>query len=410
MVFTSDNGSRAEKGGSNDPLRGTKATTWEGGMRVPCIAWWPGRVPAGTTCSAVATSMDLFPTLVGLAGAEVPAGRAIDGRDIRPLLLGEDTASPHEAFLYYSGNNLEAVRSGRWKLHLAKGKVVEELYDLEADVGETTNRYADEPDVVAELQARRAGPGRAGRCPARDHRLRRGPRPGRRPGDPDDIRPGPPVLPGRVRPPSAGSPLPPALRSVAMRGLMTLIIVVAGVAFGLAACQPSSDCGRVLTRDTTLRADVLNCPGDGLVIGADGIELRLAGHTVDGGGVGQRRHRVAGHDGVVVSGLAGSRGSPTGSAAGRTGNRVRDLEVTENGVGIHLVDADGGRVVGNHPFSNEGGISGPNRGVLLEDSDGNLLSGNTVFEDDFTCIELLRSHGNRSSTTPPTTPTARTST
>ena len=154
VVFTSDNGSRAEKGGSNDPLRGTKATTWEGGMRVPCIAWWPGRIPAGTTCSAVATSMDLLPTLAALGGAEVPTDRTIDGRDIGGLLLGEDTASPHEAFLYYSGNSLEAVRSGRWKLHLAKGRhAVEELYDLEVDVGETTNLFEKEPEVVAALEA-----------------------------------------------------------------------------------------------------------------------------------------------------------------------------------------------------------------------------------------------------------------
>ena len=123
-------------------------------MRVPCIAWWPGRIPAGTTCSAVATSMDLFPTLAALGGAEVPPDRTIDGRDIGGLLLGEDTASPHEAFLYYSGNSLEAVRSGRWKLHLAKGRhAVEELYDLEVDVGETTNLFEKEPEVVAALEA-----------------------------------------------------------------------------------------------------------------------------------------------------------------------------------------------------------------------------------------------------------------
>jgi arylsulfatase A len=168
VVFTSDNGSRAREGGSNDPLRGTKATTWEGGMRVPCIAWWPGRVPAGSECPAIATSMDLFPTLAALAGADVPAERTIDGRDISRLLLGEETASPHDAFLYYSGNDLEAVRSGRWKLHLARaGVAVEELYDLEADIGETTNRYADQPDVVAALE----GHAERGRADLGDARL-----------------------------------------------------------------------------------------------------------------------------------------------------------------------------------------------------------------------------------------------
>jgi parallel beta-helix repeat protein len=181
-----------------------------------------------------------------------------------------------------------------------------------------------------------------------------------------------------------------------MRGLMTLI-VVAGVALGLAACQPSSDCGRVLTQDTTLQSDVLNCPGDGLVIGADGIEVRLAGHTVDGvGAAGSAGIRVAGHDGVVVRGPGLVKEFDDGvRVEGGTGNRVRDVEVTLNGVGIHLVEADGGRVVGNDVSENRGPTDGENRGVLLEDSDGNLLSGNTVVEDDASGIELRRSHGNR---------------
>jgi parallel beta-helix repeat protein len=183
---------------------------------------------------------------------------------------------------------------------------------------------------------------------------------------------------------------------VVVRRLATLI-VVAGVAIGLAACEPSSDCGRVLTRDTTLRADVVNCPGDGLVIGADGIEVRLAGHTVDGvGAAGSAGIRVAGHDGVVVRGPGLVKEFDEGvRVEGGTGNRVRDLEATLNGVGIHLVGAAGGRVVNNDVSSNERGAGGPNRGVLLEDSDGNLLSGNTVFEDDFTGIQLVRSHRNR---------------
>ena len=152
VVFTSDNGSRAQDGGSNSPLRGTKGTTWEGGMRVPCLVRWPGRVPAGTVSPALATSMDLYPTLAALAGAEVPSDRTLDGRDLTRLLVGEDDASPHEAFYFYRGNDLEAVRSGRWKLHLARGgTAVEELYDLEADGGESTNRFGERPEVVAEL-------------------------------------------------------------------------------------------------------------------------------------------------------------------------------------------------------------------------------------------------------------------
>lgn len=153
VVFTSDNGSRAQDGGSNVPLRGVKGTTWEGGMRVPCIARWPGRVPAGSTCRAVTTAMDLYPTIAAAAGVALPDDRTIDGRDITPLLDGTDDRSPHEAFFYYRGDDLEAVRSGRWKLHLAKGgRGVDHLYDLEADVAEADDVLSQHPEVAAELR------------------------------------------------------------------------------------------------------------------------------------------------------------------------------------------------------------------------------------------------------------------
>ncbi|MFH1568640.1 MAG: sulfatase [Gemmatimonadota bacterium] len=161
VLFTSDNGSRTHEGGSNAPLRGTKGTTWEGGMRLPLVARWPGQVPAGAACGEVATSMDLLPTLAGLAGSRVPGDRIIDGRDIRPLLLGEaGAASPHEAFYYYFRNDLEAVRAGRWKLFVRRweresrgSRPARELYDLEADVGETTDLSVRHPEVVARLTA-----------------------------------------------------------------------------------------------------------------------------------------------------------------------------------------------------------------------------------------------------------------
>ena len=159
VLFTSDNGSRTHEGGSNAPLRGTKGTTWEGGMRLPLVARWPGQIPAGATCGEVTTSMDLLPTLARLAGTREPTDRVIDGRDVGALMQGESGASsPHEAFYYYFKNDLEAVRSGRWKLFVrrfdrqARASVeVQELYDLEADVGETANLYARHPEVVAEL-------------------------------------------------------------------------------------------------------------------------------------------------------------------------------------------------------------------------------------------------------------------
>ncbi|HEX7168647.1 MAG TPA: sulfatase [Acidimicrobiales bacterium] len=154
VIFTSDNGSRADgRGGSNAPLRGTKGTTWEGGQRVPCIARWPGRIEPGQVVNEVATAMDFYPTLAALAGAEVPSDRTIDGRDIRPLLFERGAASPHEAFLYYWMNDLEAVRAGRWKLHVARrGEPVRELYDLVADRGETTNVVDAHDDLAARLE------------------------------------------------------------------------------------------------------------------------------------------------------------------------------------------------------------------------------------------------------------------
>jgi arylsulfatase A len=156
VIFTSDNGSRArDEGGSNDPLRGTKGTTWEGGQRVPCIVRWPARIEPGRTSEGLTTGMDLYPTLAALCGAELPADRTIDGRDLSDLWLADgDGASPHEAFFYYWMNDLEAVRDRRWKLHFAKhGAPVRELYDLRADPGETTDVIAEHPDVVAALDA-----------------------------------------------------------------------------------------------------------------------------------------------------------------------------------------------------------------------------------------------------------------
>lgn len=152
VIFTSDNGSRAVDGGSNQPLRGTKGTTWEGGMRVPGIVRWPGRIAAGRVSDEVATAMDLYPTLAALCGADLPDDRTIDGRDIGALWFDEAATSPHEAFLYYWMDDLEAVRAGRWKLHLAKhGTTFTRLHDLDADPGEATDVAADHPDVVARL-------------------------------------------------------------------------------------------------------------------------------------------------------------------------------------------------------------------------------------------------------------------
>ena len=157
VIFTSDNGSRArDEGGSNSPLRATKGTTWEGGQRVPCLMRWPGKIPAGEVCGELALSMDFYPTLAALAGADVPADRIIDGKDIRPLMFAEDGAkSQHEAFFYYKRNSIEAVRSGKWKLHIHKDdQEMRELYDLEADIGETHDIGDQHPAIVRDLMAK----------------------------------------------------------------------------------------------------------------------------------------------------------------------------------------------------------------------------------------------------------------
>jgi len=176
VVFTSDNGpwlSYGDHAGSAGPLREGKGTTFEGGVRVPAIFRWPGRVPPGVVCHETALTMDLLPTFAAFAGTTVPSDRILDGKDIRSLLEGRPGArTPHEAFFYYWGNELQAVRSGKWKLHFphayrsleaggGKGgrpskysqkRIELSLFDLEADPGETTDVAARHPDVVERLQ------------------------------------------------------------------------------------------------------------------------------------------------------------------------------------------------------------------------------------------------------------------
>ncbi len=149
VIFTSDNGGATHHGASNGPLRGGKGSTWEGGQRVPCVMRWPGKIPAGEVCDEVATTMDILPTFAHLAGAE-PPDRKIDGKNIWPLMSGKQGAdSPHVAFFYYRSEHLRAVRSGPWKLHLKRG----ELYNLDADIGETNDVSDAHPLVVRRLRA-----------------------------------------------------------------------------------------------------------------------------------------------------------------------------------------------------------------------------------------------------------------
>jgi len=157
VMYVSDNGGPGGAG-ENTPLRGSKGSTYEGGIRVCAVARWPGRIPPGTVCKEIASTMDILPTFARLAGAEAPRDRIIDGIDVWPLLSGQAGAKGRETFFYYRTDLLQAVRSGKWKLIVAEqeGKKLNRLdtpkmYDLEKDIGETTDVAAKNPDVVKKL-------------------------------------------------------------------------------------------------------------------------------------------------------------------------------------------------------------------------------------------------------------------
>lgn len=196
VIFFSDNGpflSYGNHAGSAAQLREGKLTSYEGGVRVPCLMRWPGHVPAGREMDTLITAMDLLPTFIEWLGAEPPALKT-DGRSISGVLLGEEGAqTPHEAFVYYAGRELQAIRSGDWKLHFehpyitphdTPGKdgkpsnwenmkpaaitqsgiegiasrhgyqVAQQkpaLYNLRADMGESTDVSAAHPDIVEKL-------------------------------------------------------------------------------------------------------------------------------------------------------------------------------------------------------------------------------------------------------------------
>lgn len=176
VIYASDNGPWLPYGdhaGSSGGLREGKGSTWEGGVRVPCIMRWKGRIEPRRVCSAPAMTIDLFPTIAGLAGAALP-DHPIDGRDIWDLVSGKTQTGPQEAYYFYWGQHLQAVRSGKWKLHFPHGyqtlagkpggtggtPVKTEatntelaLFDLENDRAEKTNVADRHPQVVARLVA-----------------------------------------------------------------------------------------------------------------------------------------------------------------------------------------------------------------------------------------------------------------
>jgi arylsulfatase A len=152
VIFTSDNGGTQR--GVNFPLRGFKNSTWEGGIRVCTLAWWPGKIPAGTESDAITGMFDILPTFTALAGAEAPTDRKIDGVNIWPQLSGDSVAKPaHDTFYYYRGLKLEAVREGDWKLRLpVKPATSPELYNLKKDLAETTDVATQHPETVERIQ------------------------------------------------------------------------------------------------------------------------------------------------------------------------------------------------------------------------------------------------------------------
>ncbi len=156
VIYTSDNGPwklDRGRGGSAYPLRGYKFQTYEGGMRVPCIMRWPGKVPEGTSCDEVAASIDLMPTIAKLAGAKLLKDRKIDGKDIWPLMSGtEGAVSPHDMYYYYKGNRLESARHGKWKIRRSGKKSQSvELYDLDSDISETKNLAKENEALVKDM-------------------------------------------------------------------------------------------------------------------------------------------------------------------------------------------------------------------------------------------------------------------
>jgi arylsulfatase A-like enzyme len=177
IVFTSDNGpwlSYGDHAGSAGTLREGKGTMFEGGCRESTLMWWPGKIPAGTTCHEPAMTIDLLPTIAQLIGAALPR-HTIDGKDIWPLISGQAGAtSPHEAYYFYWGAELHAIRMGRWKLHFPHGyrtlsgrkggeggipvpydqaSMERVLFDLEVDPGETTDVQDTHPEVVKKMEA-----------------------------------------------------------------------------------------------------------------------------------------------------------------------------------------------------------------------------------------------------------------
>ncbi|MEE8523621.1 MAG: sulfatase-like hydrolase/transferase [Thermoanaerobaculia bacterium] len=153
IFFLSDNGGQLRyRCADNAPLRGGKGTVFEGGIRVPFLATWPGRLPAGVTYQQPVTALDIFPTAAAAAGVDRSGRPALDGVDLLPYLTGDRESAPHASLYWRFGNGAGwAVRQGRWKL--VKQRRRRALFDLQSDIGERRNLAARHPALVRELTA-----------------------------------------------------------------------------------------------------------------------------------------------------------------------------------------------------------------------------------------------------------------
>lgn len=158
IIFSSDNGPWHL--GSPGFIRGRKALSYEGGFRVPMIARWSGKIPAGTTISEMAMNIDFFPTFLHLAGVPLPTDRIIDGKNIFPLMEGSNPKTPHDFLYFFANKKLHAIRSEKWKYHIRHGsdnssyfivKVGPHLFDLERDPNESYDISQLEPEKAQEL-------------------------------------------------------------------------------------------------------------------------------------------------------------------------------------------------------------------------------------------------------------------
>lgn len=170
VIYTSDNGPWLQfknHGGSAGPLRAGKGTTFEGGQRVPCVMWGPGRIPAGTECDQLVGTIDLLPTIAAITKTPLQADRKIDGMDVSGLLTAKWNETPRDEYLYYTSQGaIEGIRQGKWKLLIKKPRRPRNrpnaklpppetlLFDLISDVGEQNNLADSHADRVASMKAR----------------------------------------------------------------------------------------------------------------------------------------------------------------------------------------------------------------------------------------------------------------